>query len=128
MDAKETVRELIDAFVAAWPRQDATKVAAFFCDSAVYHNIPMEPVVGRPAIEATIAAMMAMGGQVSVEVAHILAEGPIVMVERVDRFVSPDRSITLPMVGVFEVAEGMIVAWRDYFDSAQAAASGGGRP
>ena len=118
---KATVEEFIDAFVAAWPSQDAARVAAFFSDDAVYHNIPMTPITGRPAIEAAIAAMMGMGGEVSVDVVHIVAEGPIVMVERVDHFVSPHRTIALPMVGVFEVRDGAIVAWRDYFDSTQAA-------
>jgi limonene-1,2-epoxide hydrolase len=36
----------------------------FFSNDAVYHNIPMEPVQGREAIEATLADFMTMGGQV----------------------------------------------------------------
>jgi limonene-1,2-epoxide hydrolase len=115
---KETVEEFVAAFVSAWPDRDAARVASFFSDDAVYHNIPMEPVEGRKAIEATLASFMTMGGQVRVDVGHIAAEGAIVMVERVDYFVGDQRTITLPVVGVFEVHDGKITAWRDYFDSA----------
>lgn len=79
----------------------------------------MDPVEGREAIEATVAGFMTMGGRVRVDIGHIVAEGPVVMVERVDHFVGSERKIELPMVGVFEVHEGKISAWRDYFDSAQ---------
>ncbi len=29
-----------------------------------------------------------------------------------------DRQVNLPVVGVFEIADGHIQIWRDYFDSA----------
>ena len=82
----ETVQEFMAAFVAAWPNQDAAKVASFVSPDGVYHNIPMDPVKGRQAIETTLGGLMALGGKVTVDVAHILADGPIVMVERVDCF------------------------------------------
>jgi limonene-1,2-epoxide hydrolase len=119
---KQTVQEFVAAFVSAWPDRDAARVASFFSNDAVYHNIPMEPVQGREAIEATLADFMTMGGQVRVDVGHIVAEGAIVMVERVDHFVGDQQTIILAVVGVFEVHDGKITAWRDYFDSAGRAA------
>jgi limonene-1,2-epoxide hydrolase len=110
------VREFIDVFVEAWPAADATRVASFFSEDAVYRNGPVEEVHGRPAIEATFASFMAMGGRVSVDVRHLLAEGPIVMTERVDHFVGEDRTLSLPIMGIMEVRDGAITAWRDYFD------------
>ncbi|BBY06179.1 SgcJ/EcaC family oxidoreductase [Mycobacterium noviomagense] len=122
MTPKQTIQEFIAAFVAAWPERDAARVASFFSDDAVYHNIPMEPVQGLQAIEAAVASFMTMGGQARVDVGHIVADGAIVMVERVDYFVADQRTIVLPVVGVFEVHNGKIPAWRDYFDSAGLAA------
>lgn len=118
---RETVRDFITVFVSSWAKKDAAQVTSFFSDDAVYHNMPMDPVVGRQAIEATLAAFMMMGGHVRVDISHIVAEGPVVMVERVDHFVGSERTIALPVVGVFEVHDGKITAWRDYFDSAQLA-------
>ena len=107
-------------FISAWPEGDAAALASYFSDDAVYHNIPLEAVRGREAISEVLAGFMAMGGTVDVDVAHIVSDGPIVMVERVDHFVRPERTISVPMAGVFEVRNGLIGAWRDYFDLAQA--------
>jgi limonene-1,2-epoxide hydrolase len=41
-----------------------------------------------------------------------------VFTERVDRFVMSGKKIELPVAGVFEVRDGKIAAWRDYFDMA----------
>ena len=38
------------------------------------------------------------------------------MTERVDVFKLPDKSFELPVMGTFEVSDGKINAWRDYFD------------
>lgn len=111
--------EVVRAFIAAWPEGDAGKLAAFFTEDAVYHNIPMEPVVGREVIEATFAGFMGMAEKIEFETLHLVSEGSLVMTERVDRFANPGRTIALPVMGVFEVEGGKIKAWRDYFDLAQ---------
>ena len=36
----------------------------------------------------------------------------------------PDRTVSLPVMGVFELADGKITAWRDYFDMAQFTGAG----
>jgi limonene-1,2-epoxide hydrolase len=56
---------------------------------------------------------------------HIVAEGSagddraVVLTERTDVFVTADKNIELPVMGTFEVADGKIAAWRDYFDMNQ---------
>jgi limonene-1,2-epoxide hydrolase len=100
-------------------------VASFFSADATYHNMPLEVVRGRPAIEATLAAFMAVGGRVSVDLRHLVAAGDIVMTERVDHLAGEDRTSSLPVMGICEVHDGLITAWRDYFDlSAFAALTG----
>jgi limonene-1,2-epoxide hydrolase len=111
-----TPTEIVQQFIAAFPEGNAGKLASFFSEDAVYHNIPMEPIKGREAIEATIAGFMGMVESLRFDTLHLVADGPIVMTERVDHFISPDRTISLPVMGVFEVHDGAITAWRDYFD------------
>ncbi len=54
------------------------------------------------------------------EVLHQVASGDVVMNERVDHFVLTDgRNASLPVTGVFEVKDGQITGWRDYFDVRQ---------
>ena len=38
------------------------------------------------------------------------------MNERIDRFKMGERWIELPLAGVFEITNGKISLWRDYFD------------
>ena len=112
----KTVQEFIAAFVEVWPLGDAAKLGTFFSEDAVYHNMPMEPVQGRDSILATFADFMSMGGQVGVDITHMVADGAIVMTERVDHFIGTEKTISLPVMGIFEVRDGAITAWRDYFD------------
>ncbi len=121
----ETVQRFIAAFIKAWPTTDATTLGSFFAEDAAYHNGPLEPVVGRTAILATFAQFMSMGGLVDVDIVHMVAEGGIVMTERVDHFTRDDgRTISLPVMGVIEVRDGVIAAWRDYFDLGQFTSQG----
>ena len=111
-------------FCAAWSDNIGTvELAAFFTDDAVYHNIPQAPVTGREAIANTIDSFIRPGppGIESIEfrVIHIAANGPVVMTERVDVFKLPDRSFELEVMGTFEIRDGKINAWRDYFDMNQ---------
>ena len=48
----------------------------------------------------------------------IAADGNTVFAERVDRIDAGGRHVDLPVVGVFELQDGKIAAWRDYFDLA----------
>ena len=113
--------EVVRRFCAAWSEgKPAHELAAFFTDDAVYHNIPLEPVVGRHEIENTIATFIRPGRpgieSIDFRVINIAANGPVVMTERVDVFTLPDRSFELPVMGTFEISDGKIRAWRDYFD------------
>jgi limonene-1,2-epoxide hydrolase len=120
----ETPMEVVRRFCAAWSDNiAAAELAAFFTDDAVYHNIPLAPVIGREAIANTIASFIRPGapGIESIEfrVLNIAANGPVVMTERVDVFKLPNKSFDLQVMGTFEVSDGKIKAWRDYFDQNQ---------
>ena len=117
----ESPIELVRRFCAAWTANARTAdLAAFFADDAVYHNIPMAPVIGREAIASNIAAFIRPGAPgveaIDFRVVHIAANGPVVMTERVDVFTVPGKMFELPVMGIFEIRDGKIHAWRDYFD------------
>lgn len=112
--------ETVSRFCEAWSRLDLDEIVGLLADDAVYHNIPIDPVTGRDAIRATIAGFTAGVERVEFEVRNAAAVGNVVLNERIDRFVMPDRTIELPVMGTFEVADdGRITAWRDYFDMNQ---------
>ena len=113
----ESVQDFMAAFMKAWPEADAAALGPFFSEHAVYHNGPLEPVRGRVAIEATLEQFMRVGGRVHVDILLMVTEGPVVMTKRVDHLTRADgRTASLPMMGVIEIHDGLITAWRDYFD------------
>jgi limonene-1,2-epoxide hydrolase len=108
--------DVVSRFCETWESTDIDAVMAYFTDDAVYHNIPMAPVQGKDAIRATIEGFAGGVDKIEFEVLAIAATGNTVLTERVDRFVGAEKTIALPVMGTFEVVDGQIAAWRDYFD------------
>lgn len=124
MNQMESPIDVVRKFCAAWSHDaEADDLAAFFTEDAVYHNVPLEPVAGRRNIADYISTYIRPGPPgiegLEFRVVNIAANGPVVMTERVDVFKLSDRSFELPVMGAFEVVEGRIYAWRDYFDMSQ---------
>ena len=115
----ETPIELVRRFCAVWSSVNPDEIAEFFSDDAVYHNIPMDPITGRDAIKTFIAGFASGAKQIDFRVNNIVADGDVVLTERVDVFELPNGKVELPVMGTFEVKDGKIAAWRDYFDMKQ---------
>jgi limonene-1,2-epoxide hydrolase len=109
---------LVSEFCDAWAARDVDAILAYFHDDAVYHNIPVEPAVGPEAIRAVVEMFVPPADAIEFVVHHIFSNpaGDVVFTERTDRFVMGDKTIELPVAGVFELRDGKIAAWRDYFD------------
>jgi limonene-1,2-epoxide hydrolase len=115
-DAERVVRE----FCAAFAGHDADALRPFLDDDVVYHNIPMDPAVGIDATIAFIAGFFGMCQSLQFDIVHLVARDNVVLTERVDTFTVGQVVAPLPVMGAFEVRDGKISAWRDYFDMAQA--------
>ena len=109
--------EIVMSFIEAWNKMDWAAVEDAFAEDVVYHNIPMEPIHGKAAAAAVGPGMAPKS--VFWEVLNISASGNVVLTERVDNFVTADdRNLSIPVMGAFEIVDGKIKAWRDYFDLA----------
>lgn len=108
---------IVSDFCAAWTRGDTDAIVAAFAEDATYHNIPMEPIVGKDAIAAAIGRFLSQGS-IRFETHLQVASGNVVMNERTDTVGTGDEAKIIPVMGVFELADGKITAWRDYFDLA----------
>ena len=111
--------DLVRRFCEAWSRLDLDEIIGFFSDDAVYHNIPMDPVVGPEQIRAFIAGFTGAVEHLEFRVDHVVADDCVVLTERHDIFTFANGEIDLPVMGTFEVVDGKITAWRDYFDLQQ---------
>lgn len=107
---------IVRSFIETWPSLDAEKLVQFFAQDGVYHNMPMEPVLGHAGLRAFIGAFLASWSETNWEVLSFATNGRFVFVERVDRIIAHGKAVALPCCGVFEIEDGKIRVWRDYFD------------
>jgi limonene-1,2-epoxide hydrolase len=112
MSAAEVVRE----FCAAIDRKDLDAVEALMDEKIVYHNIGAEPAVGRVASLAAVRFQFDMFDPISFRLRNLAADGDTVLTERVDEITANGITAPVPVMGTFEVRDGRIVHWRDYFD------------
>jgi limonene-1,2-epoxide hydrolase len=110
---------LIRNFIEACVRADPDEFASYFAEDAMWWNAPWKPVQGRAAIRETLRRGAEQMTALPWEIRHVVGDGNIVMVERVDNFLAGEKRLSVPCVGVFELRSGKIVAWRDYWDLQQ---------
>lgn len=110
--------KVVTDFCNAWRRADIEELMEFFTEDAVYHNIPTDPARGKTEIRALINTFLPMGKSFIFKILHTASAGNVVMNERIDEFDAGAKTVSLPVVGVFEIRGGKISAWRDYFDLA----------
>ena len=113
-DNIETIRN----FIKDWSSLDAARLASYFTEDGTYHNMPIAPVSGRDNVEKFIAGFIASWTTTQWDLLNIAASGDVVIAERVDRTTTSNGDVDLPCVGVFEMENGRIKVWRDYFDMA----------
>ncbi|MDP6269105.1 MAG: limonene-1,2-epoxide hydrolase family protein [Alphaproteobacteria bacterium] len=109
---------LVRDFIAAWSCLDAAELAGYFTDDGCYHNMPFQPVQGRDKVERFIAGFIKDWTATEWEIVSLTSQDDRVAVERVDRTRLGDKGVDLPCFGLFEMSEGKIKVWRDYFDLA----------
>ena len=112
----ETVRR----FEEAWRAADLPAVYALMTHDIFYHNVPREPIRGLDAVKRYVDDYVARFGRllsVDWDVKNTAVNGNVVFVERISRLSWENgRRTTCPITGVFDVRDGKIAAWRDYFD------------
>ena len=115
-DNTEQNESIIREFIAAWSRLDAEELAGYFAEDGCYFNMPTQPIKGRDNVEGFIRQFLQTWTATDWEILNIVASGDIVIAERLDKTQTSQGNVDLPCTGVFEMADGKIKEWRDYFD------------
>jgi|SRR5580700_5507974 limonene-1,2-epoxide hydrolase len=115
MTAKQLVQEFCDLMV----KRDPELLRAYLADSVVYQNTGMAATSGIEDVMANLAAQCAMfPDSYEYQTINCVAEGDVVMNERLDKIKGPDGTVhALPVMGTFVVRDDKIVRWTDYWDS-----------
>lgn len=120
-----TAIETVQSFLAECETGDDAMAKAFrryFTDSTVWENVGLATTTGIEEAVGFIRQFEANTGAsaMRVDMLAIAAQGDMVLTERVDHLLKADGSaaLSLRVMGVFEMKDGKIAVWRDYFDTA----------
>ena len=111
-----TPEEVVQEFCAALATKDVGTISKLLADDVVYHNVGMAPAVGKEASLAMIQGFLDMAEKMTFQIHRIAANGDSVLTERTDTFTINGAQAPIPVMGTFDLKDGVIVAWRDYFD------------
>lgn len=111
--------EVIRTFLAAMAAKDYDAGLQCLAADCEYTNPPPFGTVRGPAgVRAVLEPFFAPTIENDLIVLRHASDGPLVFVERLDRHRLATGWVELPVTGVFEVRDGRITTWRDYFDVA----------
>ena len=125
-DAEKVNVKLIMDMVAAFdsaaasvpPAVDALRT--FFTDDCAFRFRPSDLTATRSfgAVEETIKRVTPNGEKVHQELLERFAKGPVVVIEKLNHFVTPEKTRTSHVVAVFVIKDDKISEWTEYFISA----------
>ena len=90
----------------------------YVADDCVYVNGPTGTMHGPAGVRAVLEPFFAPVLENVFAIKRQVASGATVFIERLDRHRLPNGWVELPVTGVFEVHDGRISVWNEYFDLA----------
>lgn len=110
--------DLVVSFLHAWDEMDFDKAFRLMAPDIVYQNTGFPDAVGHDAVRKTLASLLDKSTPLT-SVIHAVAENAdgVVMTERTDTMHLPKGPLSFPVMGAFDVRDGLITGWRDYFDA-----------
>jgi len=114
LDPAGTVHAFLNA-VKAFDYDAAMTLIAETCD---YENMPLGKVTGPAGVRGVLEPFFAPTLVNEFIILRELTDGNRVFLERLDRHQLATGWVELPVAGVFEVENGQITVWHDYFDAA----------
>ena len=105
----------VEGFLTALQDADYQTAEPALDDDLVYENVGLPTIHGR---RRAIELFRRMDGRMRFEVKfhRIAADGAAVLTERTDALIFGPLRLQFWVCGVFEVHDGRITLWRDYFD------------
>lgn len=112
--------DIVMSLIADIEENDREKILSHFHEDAIFHNIPMEAAHGHEEIWAAFAPIHDICDGIEWRVHNALCNGEgIVMTERTDRYNVNGKWCEFAVMGIFEIDDGKVRLWRDYFDLQQ---------
>ncbi|MGO3327561.1 limonene-1,2-epoxide hydrolase family protein [Gordonia sp. (in: high G+C Gram-positive bacteria)] len=109
--------DLVRHFLTGLAAGDVESALADVDDGIVYTNVSLPTVRGKARFAPVMRALDRPGFGFDVQILAISADADgVVLTERLDELKAGPLRIRFWVCGRFEVREGRITVWRDYFD------------
>lgn len=122
--AERSPSEVVTAFLNAMADGDTDAVLDLVADDLVYENVSLPTIRGKQRFEKGLHQFKRRGLTFAVQIHRITETGTTVMTERTDGLGFRRFYQQFWVCGVFEVHDGVVTLWRDYFDWRDIAVSG----
>lgn len=110
-------QEVVEAFLEALASAEAGRAAGYLADDVLYTNVGLPSIRGRNDVATVLNGLDRPNASFEVYIHSIATNGAVVLNERTDVITfGPVRS-QFWVCGRFEVHDGLITVWRDYFDN-----------
>jgi limonene-1,2-epoxide hydrolase len=117
--AAESPISVVESFLHAFEVKDMELVEKLLADDVVYQNVPLPADHGKKAVLRTLRNFERFITDFQVRIKNIAEKDGTVLTERVDILSGPFVYLDIWVCGTFEVKNGKITLWRDYFDLAE---------
>lgn len=114
-----TPEQVVRAFCANVSDRDLSTIAPLLAEDIVFMNVGLEIYRGCDAVLAHFGpngVWDMFPDTFDFRIRHLVAQDHLVLTERVDVVGVNGLDAPLPLMGIFEVFDGKISAWRDYAD------------
>jgi limonene-1,2-epoxide hydrolase len=113
--------DVVEAFLESFAAMDFDTALTLLSDEVEYTNIPLGTVHGHAGVRQVLEPFFAPIHENEFLILRRASTGPVVFLERLDRHRLNHGWRELPVNSVFEVHDGKVTVWRDYFDLGAAA-------
>lgn len=108
--------QVVREFLEALERLDIDAAVELLDDRIVYQNVPLPAARGRAAVAKQLQWLAKHGSGFEARIHNIASDGAMVLTERTDVIEIGRVRAEFWVCGTFEVRDGKLVLWRDYFD------------
>ncbi len=115
-EGSESDVAIVEKFLYALRDGDLDAVQRLLDDDLVYQNVGLSTIRGSRRTMKLLARLQRPSLGFDVKFHRIAAHGGAVLTERTDALIVGRVRVNFWVWGVFEVHDGRITLWRDYFD------------
>ncbi|MET0984675.1 MAG: limonene-1,2-epoxide hydrolase family protein [Steroidobacteraceae bacterium] len=112
-----TPETIVRDFGRAWEARDPDAIIAALTEDIVYENVPIPAMRGHEEVRRFITPNLKKSSAIKFDFLCVaIAPNGAVLTERIDTFYFGDKSVAVPLMGIFELRGEKISRWRDYAD------------